>query len=163
MMRHNRTTFLAVGLAAGLLMATTAVADTARDMLRGDACFARTYDRTHLRQHPRQTVRSFYLHAAGPEWRSTETRGRFGLEFGLRLVGRADAYTGVGMCISRNGNVECQVEGDGGAFVVSPFGRLLRVDIARLELEGAHDFTPDLARADNRIMLLGRAGPGACR
>jgi hypothetical protein len=162
-MRHNRTVSLGLGLAAGLLIATSAAADTARDMLRGRACFTRSYDRTHLRLHPRQTVRSFYLHAVGPEWRATETRGQFGLEFGLRLVGRADTYTGVGMCIARAGNVECQVEGDGGAFVVSPFGRLLRVDIARLELEGAHDFTPDLARADNRVILLARAGPGACR
>src|SRR5205085_2079862 len=73
-MRHNRTVSLGLGLAAGLLIATSAAADTARDMLRGRACFTRSYDRTHLRLHPRQTVRSFYLHAVGPEWRATDTR-----------------------------------------------------------------------------------------
>ena len=33
------------------------------------ACFARTYDASHLRTHPRQTVRYFYLGEPGRDWR----------------------------------------------------------------------------------------------
>jgi hypothetical protein len=131
-------------------------------LARDGACFARVYDAAHLAAHPQQTVTHFFVGAAGPEWRATETPGHFTVGFGFRLAGHDDLYSGIGICAPNGDALACTVEGDGGAFAVTRNGQGLRIAVERLEVEGPHDFSPDLALADNRVMLLSPAGAGAC-
>jgi hypothetical protein len=133
-----------------------------QDLTRDGACYARTYDTAHLAAHPQQTVTSFFVGAAGAEWRSTETPGHFTVAFGFRITGHADLYSGIGICAPNGDALACDVEGDGGQFVIARNGDRLRVTLQRLEVEGAHDFSPDLAAADNRVMLLSPDQASAC-
>jgi hypothetical protein len=159
---RRRLVILAAAFAAAAFPALAASSLSATLGRRG-ACFARTYDTAHLRTHPRQTVRVFFLGDAGPAWRSTVERGQFAVSFGFRLVGRPlDVYAGTAMCRASGGGATCDIEGDGGTFSVVPNGAGLRVTVQRMELEGEHDFSPDIARADNRVMLLQPAAPSHC-
>jgi len=132
------------------------------DLTRDGACYARAYDAAHLASHPRQTVTKFYIGAAGPEWRATETPGHFNVAFGFRITGHRDLYSGIGICAPSGDDLACAVEGDGGEFTIARSGDGLRVGVQRLEVEGPNDFSPDLAQADNRVMLLPRAEVRAC-
>lgn len=159
----SRPLFALAVSAAGLLASAPANAGTILDLFaRPGACFARTYTAAHLRSHPRQTVRFVYIREPGAEWRATQSPGHFNLAFGLRLVGPADTYSGVAICTPTATGASCDVEGDGGSFTLRQAGGVLRMEVSRLELEGAHDFTSDLARADNRVMLLNRAPSSVC-
>ena len=146
-----------------LLGAAPAQASTILELFsRPGACFARTYTPAHLRSHPRQTVRFVYLRDPGAEWRATQTPGHFNLAFGLRLVGHRDTYSGVAICSPHGDGAACDVEGGGGSFHIAQTGATLRLEVSRLQLEGAHDFTDDIARGDNRVMLLSRAAASVC-
>ena len=131
-------------------------------MTRDGACYARAYDAAHLAAHPQQTVTTFFVGAAGPEWRPTETPGHSAIAFGFHMTGRNDLYSGVAMCTPNGDALACDVEGDGGQFAIARNGEGLRVTLQRLEVEGPNDFSPDLAAADNRVMLLSAAQPSAC-
>lgn len=133
-----------------------------QDLSRGGACYARTYDAAHLAAHPQQTVMTFFVGAAGPEWAPTETPRHSTVSFGFRIVGHSDLYSGVGNCAANGDALACDVEGDGGQFSIARNGDGLRITLQRLEVEGAHDFSPDLAAADNRVMLLSPADASAC-
>jgi hypothetical protein len=142
--------------------AQAATSSLQADLTHDGACYARTYDTAHLAAHPQQTVTNFFVGAAGPEWRSTETAGHFAVSFGFRITGRGDLYSGAGMCAPNGEALSCDVEGDGGAFTIARNGDGLRITLRRLEVEGARDFSPDLAAGDNRVMLLSPAEAGAC-
>ena len=131
-------------------------------LTRASACFARAYDAAHLAAHPQQTVTHFFVGEAGAEWRSTQTPGHFNIAFGFQITGRPDTYAGVGICTPNGDRVACDIEGDGGAFTISSHDDGLRIDAARIEVEGANDFSPDLAAADNRVMLLRPVAAPAC-
>ena len=148
--------------AAGLMATAPAEAATILDLFsRSGACFARTYTPAHLRQHPRQTIRFFYVREPGAEWRATQSPGHFNLAFGLRLVGHRDTYSGMAICTPNGSGAQCDVEGDGGAFTMSQSGPRLRIAFSRLELEGPHDFTGPVTD-DNRVVLLSRAAAAVC-
>ncbi|MBI3440169.1 MAG: hypothetical protein HY054_16215 [Proteobacteria bacterium] len=131
-------------------------------LTRPGACFARTYDSAHLTAHPRQTVRRFFVREPGAEWRPTQAPGHFDVAFGFQIIGSSDTYAGMGICTPNGARAACDIEGDGGSFTISRHGDGLRIDTARIEAEGAHDFSPDLAAGDNRVMLLRPAAAPAC-
>lgn len=132
------------------------------DLARDGACYTRAYNSAHMAAHPQQTVTNFFIGAAGPEWRATETPGHFNVAFGFRVTGHRDLYTGIGICAPSGSALACTVEGDGGEFTVARNGDGLRIGVQRLEIEGPNDFSPDFAQADNRVMLLSRAEASAC-
>jgi len=131
-------------------------------LTRPSACFARSYDAAHLAAHPHQTVTRFFVGEAGPDWRATQTPGHFNVAFGFQIVGHSDTYAGVGICTPNGDRAACDIEGDGGAFTISRHDDGLRIDAARIEVEGANDFSPDLAASDNRVMLLRPAAATEC-
>lgn len=143
---------------------TQALADAplSSTLTQQGACFSRTYDAAHLAAHPRQTVRRFFVGVAGEEWRATATAGYFNIAFGFQITGHADTYTGIGICAPQGARLACDIESDGGSFTITRNGDGLRIDAARIEVEGEHDFSPDLAAGDNRIMLLRPAASSAC-
>lgn len=132
------------------------------NLTQDGACYARTYDAAHLASHPRQTVTTFFIGAAGAEWRPTETPGHSAVSFGFHITGHNDLYSGVAMCAPNGEALACDAEGDGGSFAIARNGDGVRVTVQRLEVEGPNDFSPDLAAADNRVMLLTRAEASAC-
>jgi hypothetical protein len=131
-------------------------------LTRPTACFARSYDAAHLEAHPHQTVTRFFVGEAGAAWRPTQTPGHFNVAFGFQIVGHSDTYAGVGICTPNGRRAACDIEGDGGAFIISRHDDGLRIDATRIEVEGPSDFSPDLAAADNRVMLLRPAAAPAC-
>ena len=131
-------------------------------LTRPSACFARAYDAAHLAAHPHQTVIRFFVGEAGAAWRPTQTPGHFNVAFGFQIVGRPDIYAGVGICTPNGDRAACDIEGDGGAFTISRHDDGLRIDVTRMEVEGANDFSPDLAASDNRVMLLRPAAATEC-
>ena len=126
------------------------------------ACHARSYDDAHLAAHPQQTVTRFFLGDPGAEWRAQQTPPQFNVAFGFQLKGHADTYSAVAICTAENDGAACDIEGDGGHFSVRPSGEDLRVEVTRIEVEGPNDFSPDLAQADNRVMLLHAAAASDC-
>ena len=126
------------------------------------ACYARLYDAAHLAAHPHQTVTRFFLGDGGEAGRTTQSPGHFSVAFGFQVVDRQDIYSGVGICEPRGAGASCDIEGDGGSFTIQPNGEDLRVVATRIEIEGPNDFSPDLALADNRVMVLHRAQTSEC-
>lgn len=126
------------------------------------ACYARVYDAAHLGAHPHQTVTRFFLGDPGEAWRATQSPGHFNVAFGFQIVDRQDIYSGVGICEPRGAGAICDIESDGGSFTIAPNGEDLRIVAARIEVEGPSNFSPDLALADNRVMVLRRAQTSEC-
>jgi hypothetical protein len=126
------------------------------------ACYARVYDAAHLAAHPQQTVTRFFLGDPGEAWRATQSPDHFNLAFGFQVLDRQDIYSGVGICAPRGAGASCDIEGDGGSFAIEPNGEDLRIEVTRIEVEGPRDFSPDLALADNRVMVLRRAQTSEC-
>jgi hypothetical protein len=142
--------------------AETATVSLSDELVRTGSCYAREYDAAHLAAHPHQTVTHFSIGDAGADWRPTETAGQRAVAFGFRITGHADTYSGVAMCAPNGDALACNVEGDGGSFEIAHNDAGLRVTLQRLEVEGANDFSPDLAEADNHVMLLSPAAASAC-
>lgn len=132
-------------------------------LARNGACFARSYDQAHLRAHPDQTVTHFFIGDPGPDWAETQSPAHYNLVFGFQVLGGADTYSGVAICEPRGARAACDIEGDGGSFTVERSGAGLRIRLERMQVEGMQDFSPDLALADNRVMLLGSAQSSTCR
>ena len=160
-MRLIRYALLGVGFAGlfGLGHAGAAGGASVRALLmRPGACFERFYEDSHLRAHPRQTVRYFNLsHVEQPDQASSP--GTFEIGLAVREASQDSNLTARAVCRSRGAAAQCGVEGVGGRFVVTPVAGGLRVDITRLELEASPG---DLARGDNRTILVFRAADDVC-
>ena len=118
----------------------------------GGTCYARAYDKAHLKQHPKQRVREIML---------TNTQGEGGedvsawdavLDFGFTLTD-GKQYSAMAYCEDD----ECSLEGDGGRFeVVAAKDGGLRLSIVggSLELEGIDGFSGNLAKSDDTVFLV---------
>jgi hypothetical protein len=149
-------------LLAGCSPAPAHAPSLAERLTTPEVCFSRTYDAAHLAAHPQQTVRRFFLGDPGDEWRSIQRSDEFNLAFGFQLVGDEDVYSGIGVCRSSEAGADCDIEGDGGRFTIEANGDGVRIRVSRMEVEGPNDFSPDLALADNRVILLRPATASAC-
>jgi hypothetical protein len=130
--------------------------------IAGGTCHARTYDAAHLAKHPRQTVTHFHLRRAEPDPLRAHHPARFSVAFGFRVKGSSDLYATMAECRAKGSGAECLIEGDGGGFTLAPSGAALQVTVARMEVEGAKSFSRDLARGDNRVMLVHPSDAAAC-
>lgn len=129
--------------------------------LAGGSCYQRFYDPQHLRTHPRQTITKFHVRAQRPDPIGRENPRRFSVQFGFWLKDRDGGYSALAVCDAKDAAADCNVEGDGGSFRLTPNGDGLKVTLSgRLEIEGDKDFSPNLADGDNRVMLLPKAGDG---
>lgn len=151
-------TFLTAALALAISI-TPASARSLLDPLLGEPgdCYYRRYDEAHLKSHPRQMVETFYLghHDA---WQ--DPAGALVLKFGFSTR-NGRHYEGVAICTGSR----CGVEGDGGAFSLTPHrdGIRLAVD-AHLGLwaESEADVV-DLRETGDTVFLLYPQGSKACR
>jgi hypothetical protein len=145
-------------------MATPAGAQTFFDryMTAKPPCFARAYLPEEMKRNPRQTVTNFFIWHAQPDPLRSEHPRRFEVEFGFRQKQNQDLFTARGACHDQGGTIQCNVESDGGSFTIEPNGDGLRVTIARIVVEGKRGVSPDLAKGDNRVMLLRSSPNTAC-
>lgn len=157
----------AIAGSAALLLSLTTLAEAQAQTLfqrffTNGACYARAYDAAHLAKRPRQTVTHFHLRRADTDPLRAQNPGRFIVAFGFRVTNAADLYATLAACRSTASGARCLVEGDGGSFTLTPSGDAVRVTVSRLEVEGAKSFSQDLARGDNRVMLLYPSNAAAC-
>jgi hypothetical protein len=162
-MRRFKSTLL-MSLIAVAAATSGVKADTVhKRFFAGDSCYARTYEAAHMRKKPQQTVRHFYVTAEPIDPFRQERPGTFEVKFGFEVKGRKGNYQGMAECREAGATVLCLVEGDGGSFSMAANEYRLKVVLGgRLEIEGERDVSPDLAKADNRVMLLDPSDPYAC-
>ncbi len=143
--------FMAGALAA--CFASSAMAGVLEERFRaGDTCYARAYDKAHLRKHPKQRVREILLTNLQGETGEDTSAWDVVLDFGFTLTDGED-YSAVAYCK----NDHCSIEGDGGRFdVVAAKDGGLRLSIVGnfLELEGATGFSGNLAKSDDKVFLI---------
>ena len=121
----------------------------------GGACFARSYDRAHMRGHPDQTVTDIHL-GTSPSF--SDRSAELVLSFGFTQRGGA-TYSGDAYCTG----TRCNIEGDGGSFRLAADGNALKLTVGEfLGLEGEDGFSGDLAASDDRVFLLYPAKASAC-
>lgn len=121
------------------------------------ACYARAYTRAHLLDHPNQRVTQIWF-APGPA--SGGHTQRLPLRFGFTLRDGRN-YSALAYCQANN---RCAIEGDGGRITFADRGENLRMSVDDyLIVEGATDFSPDLAQSDDRVFLLYPSHRSACR
>lgn len=124
-------------------------------------CYARVYSREHLADHPHQKVTHFFVTYG--EYDTGQPPKSFDMAFGFLLRGSRDIFTGLAHCTTKSDGATCLVEGDGGAFTLTPRpdGPLVSVD-SRLEIEGVDSFSPDLHESDDRAFRLYAGPPELC-
>ena len=151
----RKLVFVAVALTG--LSTAPAMAGLLEDYFAGGgACFARSYDRAHMRGHPDQTVTDIHL---GTSPRFSDRSAELVLSFGFTQRG-GSTYSGDAYCTG----TRCNVEGDGGSFRLAPDGNALKLTVGDfLMLEGEEDFSTDLATSDDRVFLLYPAKASACQ
>ena len=92
------------------------------------ACFARTYDAEHLKNHPKQTVTemqfrlTYYIHE--PDEFSPQGQRNYYFELKARQKGQSRMLTAAGDCDPADGGkaIFCGVDCDGGGVTVSRTG-----------------------------------------
>jgi hypothetical protein len=158
----------ALALAGLLAGSPPALAQSVFERLSGpasdrDPCYARVYDGDHLARHPRQRVERIALKRQRVDVAAENNPRTFSVQLAFQLRGGDDSYAVVGICRTAGLRADCSGEGDTGAFRLSFSGEALRIEvIGRLEVEGERGSSPDLARSDDRVFLLGPARPAAC-
>lgn len=140
----------------------------------GTACYARAYDRAHLKAHPRQTVSAIEVDfvPANPDG-VKNTAAKFELGFGFQIRGRTDWYTNTSYCHAEGAGFLCSLESDGGDIRLTPQANALRLDVVnrggkqakadQINSEGASD-TGSFGRpgGDDLSFILDRAPHAVC-
>jgi hypothetical protein len=91
------------------------------NVLDGAPCFARTYEETHLKDHPDQRVRKIEIDLSKQNSDGTpNSADRFEIGFGLMLTSGPEWYGQAASCKTNDTDFECFLEGDGGMFRLSP-------------------------------------------
>jgi hypothetical protein len=87
----------------------------------GNRCYSRTYDKAHLKAHPRQTVSGIQLAYTASNDDGTPNKPdafEIGLSFSLK---KADGwFSGPATCKTLGDRFSCFLEGDGGQFTLTP-------------------------------------------
>ncbi|MEZ5798491.1 MAG: hypothetical protein R3D63_14080 [Paracoccaceae bacterium] len=124
------------------------------------SCYRRQYDRAHLASHPDQRVTEIAVGAVARDARVVV------VNLSLMRRGDREVYLASAYCESRLDHLSCLMEGDAGAFDLSPAkgGKLLLTVATRgMAFEGARDFVEISGlTGDDRSFLLAGAAPGAC-
>lgn len=115
---------LLLASAAVCLATTPAAAASLFDTVfekANDPCYSRTYDKAHLKAHPRQTVSAMRLaYTSFNGDATTNTPAMFELAFSFQLKSGHDWFGGPASCKTLGDHFSCDLEGDGGRFTVTP-------------------------------------------
>jgi hypothetical protein len=131
--------------------------------LSSRTCYLRLYDVRHMRANPQQTLSKFHVVALDGDPLQNQRPNAYTVRFGY-WIKNAGYYDGQAQCKTTNAGEVCSVEADGGSFALTPDGRGIKVTLgARLQVEGAKAFSPNVATDANRTMLLPKAPRGSCQ
>ena len=144
---------------AALLLATGA-AHTETNVL---GCFVRTYDKTHLAEHPDQLVTAVKLHII--KWKEDESYFEFALK--VKVRGRNETLHTGGLCRGGASGLRCSVDCDGGGINVVPRGDHAMMYLERIRMATCDsdyvDSGEDLSGGkDDRVFRLNRVDEHEC-
>lgn len=137
----------------------------------GKPCYARYYDDAHLNAHPKQQVRRIAIdfdvnERSDPQAKNSAADFQAGISFILK---RSPEWYGQALsCKVAGDRFECDLEADGGSFVLIPRGDALRLEViggagSDIHAEGEKDFGSFGAPgSDDRVFLLPRADRKLC-
>lgn len=130
-------------------------------------CYINAYDKAHLAKHKGQTVTSIKLKLV--DARKTENAGAvmFG-EIAVILRGKPkDIWTETGLCNGKAGNWKCQIECDGGNFVLAEDANgltLINKEGFRISKDGCGEDNEAVhEKPGNRMFRLSKAKLSACK
>ena len=140
------TAFCAAALSAAALAATP-FETTFAGVDGGKPCYARTYDRMHLKAHPWQTVTSIEVDFTPENPDGVKnTAAKFELGFAFRLRKNGSWYPNNAYCSAKGAGFACSLESDGGEFTLTPqTGGALRLDVVN---RGGRDSSGDQISAE---------------
>jgi len=143
---------------AGLLLILALPAAAGPD---APGCFARTYDRAHLAQHPDQVVTAVMLRIYRPP-RGNADKYWFLAQF--RLRGKDKPLRTSGICNETASGLRCLVECDGGGVDVVPRARDATMHLDRIsgpacDEDSAQELT---GGKDDRVFRLDRVNDATC-
>lgn len=164
---------LATGLAAALAGGLAFAATPARADVFGAffaesgqprSCYARSYTKSHLANHPRQQTLAISLSPAFTGNPPSRSHG-FGLRVAVDLRQTRETLVGFGYCTLEGAQAACSMEGDAGLFALSitAAGRM-RLETRSIAFEGTSGFhVVGSAVSDDGTFLLDRLPAGNCR
>ena len=152
-------TKLLIALATTVALAS-AMSVAAEDSVLG--CFKRTYDRSHLAQHPDQLVTEVRLRI----FRAPEGQAKW-FEVRFKLRGQSKPRWSEGVCLEGG---KCYVECDGGGFTVEPRTRDALVHLNYIRTVMCDEDPSNLVDGeegvsggkDDRVFRLDRVDPAEC-
>ena len=138
-------------------------------------CFARTYDRAHLKKHRKQKVTALLFqlryHRHDPEKEHPQGQRNYYFGMSAQVKGQKKTLYASGECVPGEGGFHCGVECDGGGVSVErdPKGNAITIrldDRIRMTIgcDGEEDDMIDLTPGgDDKIFRLHKASLSACR
>jgi hypothetical protein len=159
--------FASLALFAAVLLkpATPATAATSfyDRYLSSGACYLRLYDVKHMRANPTQTVSKFHVVRHETDPLQNKRPAEYTIRFGY-WIKNAGYYDGLATCRTTSTGEACSAEADGGNFAMTADGRQVKLTLgARLGIEGAKGFSPNVATEGNRTLRLSKAPKGSCQ
>ena len=153
------TVVVALSLPLAALAADTLFDTYFATQANGAACYGRTYDDAHLKEHPAQTVQRIEIDSekaiSDGKLNSAE---RFELGFAILLKSSPEWYGQNAICKTSATAMECYLEGDGGLFKLTPAedgGLKLETGDYGIAVEGSHDSLQLSGKdGDDRVFLL---------
>jgi hypothetical protein len=96
----------------------------------GHPCYSRSYDATHLKAHPRQTVSRIEIDfdPKNPDG-VPNVAAKFELGFAFQLKGSHNWYGDGAYCQTKSGYFACYLDADGGEFNLTPQNGALKLDV----------------------------------
>ena len=170
-MRHLIAGLCLLGAATTPSVADDLYAKYFADVDGGRPCYARYYDATHLKSHPKQTVRRIAVDfdQSQRDDKGKNTAGDFQGGFGFMLKRSAEWYTQEMHCSTAAAHFDCFLEGDGGRFRLIPAGRGLRLEVVnggggtdQIVVEGSDFGEFGIPGGDDRVFILPRGERKLC-
>lgn len=130
-------------------------------------CYINSYDKAHLAKHQGQTVKSIKVKLI--DVRKMENSGAvMWAEIAVVLKNKPkDLWTETGLCNGKAGNWKCQIECDGGNFVLSEDSNgltLINKEGFRISKDGCgEDNEAVQEKPGNRMFRLSKAKLSACK
>lgn len=150
------------GALAAALAGAPAAAQAA--IVAPEQCYARSYAAEHLKQRPRQNVRSILLRRLTRAQSGIIPADKIAILVGIRIRGQRDLLQNYAECRQRGAALVCDMEGDaGGIRIEQASTNRIRIAVTRtLGFEADRYIEVGGKVSDDNVFLLGRSPDTAC-